>query len=87
VLKEHTYEESHQEENMMSCDPFKDIDDNLFHDLGSEEVSKETLDMIDPLEEKRAKNYALRIKPLVMKWSWRGMSIRRKNIYDKAQHI
>jgi hypothetical protein len=43
---------AHQEENMMSCDPFEDLDDTLFHDLGSEEVLEETLDMIDPLEEK-----------------------------------
>jgi hypothetical protein len=24
---------AHQEENMMSCDPFEDLDDTLFHDL------------------------------------------------------
>ena len=71
----------------MSCDPFKDLNDALFHDLESEEVSKETLDMTDPLEEKQAKNYALRIKPLVMKRRWRGLSIKRKKNYDKAQHI
>jgi hypothetical protein len=77
-------EESHQEENTMSCDPFEDLDDALFHDLESEEVSEETLDMTDPLEEKQAKNYALRIKPLVMKKRWRGLSIKRKKTYDKA---
>lgn len=30
VFEEQTYEESHQEENTMSCDPFKDLDDALF---------------------------------------------------------
>jgi hypothetical protein len=60
-------EENHQEENTMSCDPFKELDDVLFHELESEEVSKKTLDMKNPLEEKKAKNYALRINPLVMK--------------------
>jgi hypothetical protein len=34
----------------MSFDPFEDIDDALFHDLGSEEVFEETLDMMYPLE-------------------------------------
>jgi hypothetical protein len=29
---------AHQEENMMSRDPFKDLDDALFHDFGNEEV-------------------------------------------------
>jgi hypothetical protein len=43
--------------------------------------------MIDPLEEKRAKHYALRIKPLVMKRRWRGVPIRRKKNSNKAQHI
>jgi hypothetical protein len=87
VFKEHTYEESHQEENTMSCDPFEDLDDALFHDLETEEVSEETLYMIDPLEEKQAKNYALRIKPLVMKRRWRGLPIKIKKNYDKVQHI
>jgi hypothetical protein len=35
---------AHQEENMMSCDPFEDLDDTLFHDFGSEEVLEEPLD-------------------------------------------
>jgi hypothetical protein len=87
VFEEQTYEESHQEENTMSCDPFKDFDDALFHDLESEEVSKETLYMIDPIEEKQANNYALRIKPLVMKRRWKGLSIKINMNYDKAQHI
>jgi hypothetical protein len=43
--------------------------------------------MTGPLEEKKAKNYALRIKTLVMKRRWWGLSMRRKNNYDKAQHI
>jgi hypothetical protein len=34
----------------MSCDPFEDLDDTLFHDFGSEEVLEETLDMTDPLQ-------------------------------------
>jgi len=34
----------------MNFDPFEDIDDTLFHDLRSEEVFKETLDMMYPLE-------------------------------------
>jgi hypothetical protein len=25
---------AHQEENMMSCDPFEKLDDTLFHDFG-----------------------------------------------------
>jgi hypothetical protein len=29
---------AHQEENMMSCNPFEDIDDTLFHYFVSEEV-------------------------------------------------
>jgi hypothetical protein len=36
---------SHQEENMMSCEPFEDLDDTLFHDLGREEALEETLDI------------------------------------------
>jgi hypothetical protein len=67
VFKEQIYEDSHQEENTMSCDPFEYLDDALFHDIESKEVLEETLDMTDPLEEKKAKNYAHIIKPLVMK--------------------
>jgi len=33
---------AHQEENMMSCDPFEYLDNTLFHDFGSEEVLEET---------------------------------------------
>jgi hypothetical protein len=51
MLEEHAYEESFQEdpdeyyqvedqhENTMSYDPFEDLDNNLFHDPGSEEAS------------------------------------------------
>jgi hypothetical protein len=28
---------THQEENMMICNPFEDLDDTLFHDFGNEE--------------------------------------------------
>jgi hypothetical protein len=35
VIEEQTYEESHQEENTMSCDPFEELDDSLFHELES----------------------------------------------------
>jgi hypothetical protein len=41
---------AHQEENMMSCDPFEDLDDTLFHDFGSEEVLEEPLDATDLFE-------------------------------------
>jgi hypothetical protein len=44
--------QTHQEENMMIFDPLEDLDDVLFHDLESEEVSEENLYMKDPLEEK-----------------------------------
>jgi hypothetical protein len=69
---------AHQEENMMSCDPFEDLDDTLFHDFGSEEVLEEPLDATDPFERRKTKHYVLRIKPLAMKRRWRGMSIKRK---------
>jgi hypothetical protein len=65
MFEEQTYEESHQEENTISCDPFKYLDDALFHDLESEEVSEEALDMTYSLEEKQAKNYALRIMIII----------------------
>ena len=71
----------------MSCDPFDNIDDALFHDFGSEEVLEEPLDTTDPFERRKTKHFVLRIKPLAMKRQWRGMSIRSKNNYDKAQHI
>jgi hypothetical protein len=67
MFEELTYEERHQEENTMNWNPFEDLDYDLFHDLESEEVSEEILDMTDPLEEKKENNYALGIKPLVMK--------------------
>jgi hypothetical protein len=71
----------------MICDPFKDLYDALLHEFESEEVSEETLDMTDPLEENKTKNYALRTKPLMMKRRWRGLSIKRKKNYDKVKHI
>jgi hypothetical protein len=71
----------------MICDPFEYLDDALFCDFKSEEVSEEILDMTNPLEENKAKNYALRIKILVMKRRWRVFSLKRKKNYDKAQHI
>jgi hypothetical protein len=37
----------HQEENTMSYDPFEDLDDNLFHDSGSEGALKELSDTVD----------------------------------------
>jgi hypothetical protein len=72
---------------MMSCDPFEDLDDTLFNDFINEEVLDETLDVIDPLQEKKTKHCALRIKPLVMKRRWRGVFVRRKKNSDKAKHI
>jgi hypothetical protein len=71
----------------MCCDPFEDLDDSLFHDLESEEVSEETLDMTYPLEEKKEKSYALIINPPMMKSKWRGLSIKIKKNHDKAPHI
>jgi hypothetical protein len=71
----------------MSCEPFKDLDDTLLNDLESEEITEETLDMTDPLEENKGKNYALRIMPLVMKRRWGGLSIKIKKNYDKVKHI
>jgi len=59
VLEEHAYEESFQEdpdeayhvedqkENTMSYDPFEDLDDSLFHGLGSEGELEEPSDIVD----------------------------------------
>jgi hypothetical protein len=58
---------AHQEENMMSCDPFKNIDDTLFHEFGSEKVLEEPLDAIDPFEKRKTSHSLLKIYPLVMK--------------------
>jgi hypothetical protein len=71
----------------MSCDPFEDLDDTLFHDFGSEEVLEEPLDVTDPFEKRKTKHYVLRIKPLVMKRRWRSMSIKRKKNSDEVQHV
>jgi hypothetical protein len=78
---------AHQEENMMSCDPFEDLDDTLFHDFGSEEVLEDPLDATGPFEKRQTKHFVLRIKPLVMKRQWRGMSIKRKKNSDESQHV
>jgi hypothetical protein len=78
---------AHQEENMMSCNPFEDLDDTLFHDFGNEEVLEEPLDAIDPFWKRKTKHSVLRIKPLVMKRRWRGMSIKRKKNSDESQHV
>jgi hypothetical protein len=58
---------AHQEENMVSCNPFEDLDDTLFHDSGSEEVLEEPLDATNLFERRQTKHSVLRIKPLVMK--------------------
>jgi hypothetical protein len=38
---------THQEENIMSYDPFENLDDNLFHDTGSEGSLKDPSDTVD----------------------------------------
>jgi hypothetical protein len=77
----------YQEENMMSCDPFEDLDDTLFHDFGSEEVSEDPLDATNPFGKGKIKCSVLRIKPLVIKRQWRSMPIKRKKNYDEVQHV
>jgi hypothetical protein len=72
---------------MMSCDPFEDLDDTLFHDFGSEEVLEEPLDMTDPFEKRKTKHFAVRIKPLVMKRRWRSMPMKRKRILMKCNML
>jgi hypothetical protein len=49
---------AHQEENMMSCNPFEYLDDTLFHDFGNEEVLEEPLDATN-ISEKRAHEVTL----------------------------
>jgi hypothetical protein len=44
-----SFPHAHQEENMMNCDPFEDLDDALFHDFGSKEVLEDPLDTTNPL--------------------------------------
>jgi hypothetical protein len=78
---------AHQEENMMSCNPFEDLDDTLFHDFGTEEVLEEPLDATGPFGENQTKRSILRIKPLVMKRRWRSMSMKRKKNSDEVQHV
>jgi len=77
----------HQEENIVSCNPFEYIDKTLFHDSGSEEVLDEPLDATYLFERRKTKHYVLRIKPLVMKRQRRGMSLRRKNNFDTLQNF
>jgi hypothetical protein len=72
---------------MMSCDPFEDLTDTLFHDFGSEEVLEEPLDATDLFERRQTKHFVLRIKPLAMKRRWRGMYIKRKKNPDEVQHV
>jgi hypothetical protein len=72
---------------MMSCDPFEDLNDTLFHDFGSEEVLEEPLDATYLFERRKTKHYVLRIKPLAMKRRWRGMYIKRKKNPDEVQHV
>jgi hypothetical protein len=50
VFEEQTYEESNQEENIMSCEPFEDLDDALFHDCGNEEKCQKDLDEVSLAE-------------------------------------
>jgi hypothetical protein len=78
---------THQEENMMICDPFEDLDDALFHDFGSKEVLEEPLDATCPFEKRKTKHYVLRINPLAMKRIWRGMSIKRNKNFDESQRV
>jgi hypothetical protein len=39
---------AHQEENMVSYNPFENFDDTLFHDFESKELIEEPLKAIDP---------------------------------------
>jgi hypothetical protein len=78
---------AHQEENMISDNPFEDLDDALFCDFGSEELLEEPLDATDLSKKGHMKHSALRIKPRVMKRRWRSMPMKRKNNLDEAQHV
>jgi hypothetical protein len=57
------------------------------HDLGSEEVIEEPLDATNPFWKLQTNHFSLRIKPLVLKRQWRGMSIKKNNNFDEAQHV
>jgi hypothetical protein len=76
-----------QEENMMSCNPFEDLDDTLFHDFGNEEVLEEPLDATNLSEKGHIKHFALRIKPCVIKKRWRSMLVKRKKNLDEVKHV
>jgi hypothetical protein len=38
-------------------------------------------------EKRKTRFFLLRIKPLVMKRKWKGMSIRRKKNFDEVEHV
>jgi hypothetical protein len=76
----------HQEENIISDNPFEDIDDTLFHDFGSEEVLEEPLDETNLSGKRHMKHSELRIKPCVMKRRWRSMPMKRKKNLDEVKH-
>jgi hypothetical protein len=78
---------AHQEDNMMSCNPFENLDDTLFHDFRREEVLEEPLDATDPFEKRQTKHSALRIKSRVMKRQCISISMKRKNNLNEAQHV
>jgi hypothetical protein len=78
---------AHQEENMISDNPFEDLHDALFCDFGSEELLEEPLDATDLSRKMHVKHSTLRIKPCVMKRRWRSMPMKRKNNLDEVQHV
>jgi hypothetical protein len=41
---------AHQEENMMSCDPFEKLDDVIFHESRSEEALEDPSNMTYPFK-------------------------------------
>jgi hypothetical protein len=77
---------THQEENIISDNPFEYLDDTLLCDFRSEEVLEEPLDATNIFEKGHMKHSALRIKPRVMKRRWRNIPMKRKNNIDEAQH-
>jgi hypothetical protein len=70
---------THQEENMISDNPFEYINDTLFYEFGSEELLEEPLDATELSENGHMKHFSLRIKPCVMKRCWRSMPMKIKN--------
>ena len=77
---------AHQEENMMSRDPFEELDDALFHDSGSEEVLEEPSDTTYPFKKGQTKHFAVRIKPHVMMRRWKSVPMKRMKNCDKGKH-